>query len=129
MTPDLIAYVRERGDGVVSTLGSAGGPQSAYLPIAVTDAGELVFDARVDSRKVANIQRDPRVAVVVGGADGLTLQLEGAADLPTGEDRDRCAAAYTAAFPQFAASLAQPHIALVRVTVTWSLLGDYRELA
>lgn len=128
MTPELIAYVRAQADGVVSTLGSAGEPQSAYLPLTATDRGEIVFDARVGSRNVANILRDARVAVVVGGADGTTLQLQGAADVPEGDDRARCAAAYAAAFPRFAASLDRPDIVLLRVTVDWSRFGDYREL-
>lgn len=127
MEPEqLVEYVRARGDGVVSTLGPSGEPQAAYLPIAATDSGELVFDARVTSRKIANLRRDARVAVVVGGADGTTLQAEGVADLPEGADRERCAAAYLAAFPQFAASLGADGIVLVRVRLTWSRFGDYR---
>ena len=92
----------------------------------MTASGELVFDAREGSRKVANLRRDPRVAVVVGGPGGVTLQVEGVADLPAGSDRQRCAEAYVAAFPQFAASLADPGIVVVRVTVRWARWGDYR---
>ena len=123
---ELVEYVRAHRDGVVSTVGPSGEPQAAYLPIAATDGGELVFDARASSRKIANLRRDDRVAVVVGGADGTTLQAEGVADLPEGADRERCAAAYLAAFPQFAASLADEAIVLVRIRLTWSRFGDYR---
>jgi PPOX class probable F420-dependent enzyme len=123
----LVAYVRAHGDGVLSSLGPDGSPQAAYLAIAVTDVGELVLDARSTSRKIANIRRDGRVAVVVGGADGTTVQVEGVADLPEGAERERCAATYRAAFPQFAASLADDGIVLVRVRPTWIRYGDYRE--
>ncbi|GIG19279.1 hypothetical protein Cch01nite_00030 [Cellulomonas chitinilytica] len=123
----LVGYVRSRADGVVTSLGPDGQPQAAYLPLTATDGGELVLDARVTSRKVENIRRDPRVAVVVGGADGTTLQAEGHADLPEGADRDRCAAAYVDAFPQFAASLSDPGIVVVRVTLSWARLGDHRD--
>ncbi|MCK9793585.1 pyridoxamine 5'-phosphate oxidase family protein [Isoptericola sp. 4D.3] len=122
----LVAHVREVGDGVVSTLGPDGGPQAAYLPLAVTDAGELVFDARASSRKVANVARDPRVAVVVGGREGTTLQVQGVADVPAGPDRERCAAAYGREFPQFVASLTDPGIVVVRVRVLWARWGDFR---
>ena len=111
---------------MLSTLGPDGSPQAAYLPITATDAGELVLDARTSSRKVANLRRDPRVAVVIGGRDGTTLQCEGSADLPDGADRDACARAYLDAFPQFAASLAEPEIVLVRIRLTWARYGDYR---
>jgi len=122
----LVEHVRAVGDGVVSTLGPDGGPQSAYLTLAVTVSGELVFDAREGSRKVANLRRDRRVAVVVGGPGGATLQLQGVADEPSGADRVRCADAYRAAFPQFAASLDDPGIVVVRVVVRWARWGDYR---
>lgn len=122
----LIEYVRAQRDGVVSTLGPDGSPQAAYLPVAATAIGELVFDARDDSRKVANIRRDPRVAVVIGGADGTTLQVQGAADVPSGRDHARCAEAYVAAFPEFADSVHSADIVIVRVTPDWSRYGDYR---
>lgn len=122
----LVAYVRARGDGVVSSLGPGGEPQAAYLALAATDRGEVVLDARASSRKVANVRRDGRVALVVGGADGTTLQAQGVADVPYGGDRERCAAAYAAAFPQFAASLADPGIVVVRVVLTWARFGDFR---
>ena len=123
---ELVAYVRSHGDGVVSSVGPDGRPQAAYLAITATDAGELVLDTRASSRKVANLRRDRRVAVVIGGADGTTLQCEGIADLPEGPDRDLCAQAYGDAFPRFATSLADPAVLLVRIRLTWARYGDYR---
>ena len=123
---DLIDYVRARGDAVVSTLGPDGEPQAAYLSITATDAGELVFDAKAGSRKVANLRRDPRIAVVVGGADGTTLQLQGVADFPSGAVLQSCADAYLTAFPQFAESLQSDAVVVIRVTVDWARFGDYR---
>lgn len=122
----LIDYVRSQQAGVVSTLGPDGEPQSAYLAMTATDAGELVFDAKADSRKVANLHRDPRIAVVVGGADGTTLQLEGTADFANGAELARVSAAYLSAFPQFEQSLRDPSIVVIRVVVSWSRYGDYR---
>lgn len=122
---ELIEYVGTQRDGVVSTVGPDGAPQAAFLSIAATDRGELVFDARSDSRKVANIRRDPRVAVVMGGGDGTTLQGQGIADLPEGRELERCAAAYVAAFPEFARSL-RDGVVVIRVTLNWARYGDYR---
>ncbi|CAM3556917.1 pyridoxamine 5'-phosphate oxidase family protein [Isoptericola cucumis] len=122
----LVAFVREHGDGVLSTVGPDGGPQAAYLALAVTDDGVLVLDARASSRKVANLVGESRVAVVVGGRDGRTLQCEGVADVPEGAERERCAAAYRSAFPQFAGSLRDPGVVVVRVRLSWARFGDYR---
>jgi len=121
-----VDYIRSVGDAVVATIGADGEPQAAYLSITATDAGELVFDAKAASRKVANLRRDPRVAVVVGGADGVTLQLQGRADFPTGADFERCALAYETASPQFADSLRSAEVVVIRVVVDWSRLGDFR---
>ena len=124
----LIEYVRSHRDAVVSTLGPDGSPQAAYLSITATDTAELVFDARAASRKIANLRRDPRIAVVVGGADRTTLQAEGIADLPQGTERDACARVYLDAFPHAAASLANPDFEVVRVRLTWARFGDYRSV-
>jgi general stress protein 26 len=123
---EVVRFVRAHGDGVLTTLGPDGRPQAAYLTLAATDTGELVLDARATSRTVSNVLRDARVAVVVGGPDGVTLQAEGLAVVVQGDERRRCAQVYVTAFPQFAASLADPAIAVVRVRPTWARLGDYR---
>ncbi len=122
----FIAYVRAHGDAVLSTLGPEGEPQAAFLSITATDLGELVFDAKDASRKIQNLRRDPRVAIVLGGADGTTMQVQGVADIPAGVDLDRCAAAYARAFPEFADSLVNPKVTVVRVAVAWARHGDYR---
>ncbi len=55
------------------------------------------------------------------------MQCEGTADVPAGADRRRCAAAYAAAFPQFAGSLLDDGIVLLRVTPVWVRYGDFRD--
>ena len=122
----MIEHVGGQRFGVVSTVGPEGAPQSAFLFIAATDRGELVFDAKPDSRKVANLRRDPRIAMVVGGADGTTLQCEGIADFPQGGDLERCAAAYLAAFPEFSRSIRDGSVIVIRVALEWARYGDYR---
>ena len=51
----LMSYVRTVSNGVVSTLSPEGQPQAAYLDLTATEQGELVFNARAESRKIANI--------------------------------------------------------------------------
>ncbi len=123
--PGLIDYVRAQRDGVVATNGPDGMPEAAYLTFAATDAGEIVFDARPESRKIANLRRDPRIALVIGGADGSTLQAEGIADFPTDPELDACVAAYAQAFPEGADALARGMV-FVRVRLGWARFRDYR---
>lgn len=122
---EMIAYVREQRDGVVATNGPGGVPEAAYLTFAATDDGEIVFDARPESRKVANLREDPRVAVVVGGPDGRTLQADGEADFPDGADLRRCAAAYAEAFPTSADALSRGMV-FIRIRLRWARFRDYR---
>ncbi|MGI9825052.1 pyridoxamine 5'-phosphate oxidase family protein [Agromyces sp. Marseille-Q5079] len=126
---ELIDYVLVHGDAVVSTLGPDGAPQSAYLSITATDRAELVFNARGGSRKIANLRRDPRIAVVIGGRERSTLQAEGRAEVlePGSDEAARCASAYAEAFPWFSTSLTNPEFELVRVGLDWARFGDYRE--
>jgi hypothetical protein len=121
---ELVAYTRAHGDGVVSTVDSDGTAQGAYVAIAVTDEGELVFNARRTSRKIENILRDAHAALTIGGRDGTTLQCHGVAEVLEGAQLSLCADAYYAAFPQFTRSSGDD-IAFVRVRLGWARYGQY----
>jgi PPOX class probable F420-dependent enzyme len=95
----LVEFVRRRGLAVVATRGPDGAPQAALVGIAATDRGELVFDTAAGSRKVANLRAFPRVALVIGWDDEVTLQCEGHAGVVTGPERDRCLRAYVEQYP------------------------------
>ncbi|MCM3656856.1 pyridoxamine 5'-phosphate oxidase family protein [Agromyces mediolanus] len=73
--------------GVIATT-SAEGPEAALVSVAPTPAGELIVKTRADSRKVANLERDPRVAVVIGCSGGSSLQIEGTAAVVTDAETD-----------------------------------------
>ncbi len=122
---DMVAHVRGIGSGVVASLAADGSPQAAHLDLAATDRGELVFNARSDSRKIANILRDGRVAVVIGGVDGATLQCEGIATVASGPELERCASAYAAAFPKFEPVRQGDRVVLVVVALSWARHRDY----
>jgi PPOX class probable F420-dependent enzyme len=122
----LIEFVRARGLGVVATCGPDGSPQAALVGLAATGRGELVFDCSRRSRKYVNVKRDPRVAVVVGWDDEVTVQIEGVADVLCGDDRERCLAAYVEQYPDGRQRAASDHIAQIRVRPRWLRYSDYR---
>lgn len=103
-----------------------GRPQAALVGITATDRGELIFDTAVGSRKYANLRAVPRVAVVIGWDDEVTLQCEGEADILTGSERDRCLRAYVQQYPDGRQRAANPDIVLVRIRPDWARLNDYR---
>ncbi len=122
----FVEFVRRRGLAVLATRGPGGAPQAALVGIAVTDYGELLFDTATNSRKCANLRAFPRVAVVIGWDDEVTLQCEGTAEVLTSSQRDRCIAAYLQQYPDGRQRAQDPNIVLVRVCVDWGRLSDYR---
>lgn len=127
MTPlEMIDYVRMQRAGVISTLGEDGAPQAAYLAITATDAGELVFDAKPESRKIANLLRDARIAVVIGGSDGTTLQAEGRGEVLAGTESVAYGDEYVRTFPEYEDSVRSGGVVIVRVRLDWARFGDFR---
>lgn len=123
---ELIEFVRARGLAVVASQGPDGTPQAALVGVAATDDAELVFDTSRSSRKFANIEREAKVAVVIGWDDEVTVQCEGPADVLTGADRERCLEAYFAQYPDGRDRAKSENIAHVRVRPRWVRLADFR---
>ncbi len=65
--------------GVISTIHENNTPEAAVIGISQKDNLELIFDTFIESRKYKNIKSNPRVAIVVGWDDNITIQFEGIA--------------------------------------------------
>lgn len=119
---DLADHVRQVGTGVVSTVSALGHPEAAFMELAATAEGQVVFVTKRDARKVANLRDNPRVAVVVGWERGITVQVEGVADVPTGDERVELARLFEERFP--GASTAADDFALFRIQPVWARYYD-----
>src|SRR5437763_16164087 len=98
------------------------GAQAALVGVGVTDAFELVFDTLESTRKVSNLRDDARAAFVLGGwdaGDERTVQYEGVADEPSGDELARLKSAYFAAWPDGAERETWPGLVYVRIRPTW----------
>jgi hypothetical protein len=71
------------------------------------------------------LRRDARVAIVVGWDGEQTLQLEGLADEPSGEDLLRVKQLYLAAFPDGVERQSWPGICYLRVRPHWARFSDF----
>ena len=126
---ELLGFMRASRFAVEASVSGEGAPQAAVIGIAVTDQFELVFDTLDSTRKAQNLRRNPRIALAIGGAgDGQerTVQLEGVADEPTGDDRQRLQQIYFAQFPDGPTRLGWAGLIYVRVRPTWLRHSDFR---
>lgn len=119
---ELAAHVRQVGMGVVSTVSVLGHPEAAFMELAATAEGRIVFVTKWDARKAVNLRDNPRVAVVVGWERGITVQVEGLAELPAGDERVELARLFEERFP--GASTREDDFALFRVQPVWARYYD-----
>ena len=129
MTPrELLAFMRTHRVAVQASVTASNAPQAAVVGIAVTDRFEIVFDTLGSSRKAANLRANSSIALVLGGllpGEERTVQCEGLADEPEGEERDRLTAAYYAVYPDGPDRLSWPGLTYVRVRPQWIRYSDF----
>ncbi len=124
----LLKFLRAHRWAIEATSTPTGAPQAAIIGVAVTEELELVFDTLASTRKAANLRVNPRVAVVIGGwndAEPRTVQYEGIADFPTGDELERLKLVYYSVFPDGPTRLSWPGITYVRVKPRWIRYSDF----
>jgi general stress protein 26 len=110
---------------VLSTVTDSGQPRAALMGMAVTPQLEIIFDTVKSSRKYPNLNKNPRVAWVVGCTTEGTVQYEGIAGELTGEGLAKYKKTYFAAFPDGSARESWPGITYFVVRPTWVRYCDY----
>lgn len=128
-TDDVLSFLRTQRHAVQASVTPPGMPQTALVGVAFTDHLEIVFDTLSGTRKFANLRANPLISFVIGGwEDGneRTVQYQGIADFPAGDELQLLQSVYFAVFPQGRARLEWPDIAYVRVRPIWLRYSDYR---
>ena len=92
----------------------------------MSDRFEVVFDTVDSTRKAANLRHDPRIALVIAWDDEQTVQIEGVADEPEGEELARIKQVYFKAYPDGVDRQQWPGITYFRVRPRWIRYSDYR---
>jgi general stress protein 26 len=123
---DFVAFIRGHKLAVQASVSELGAPQAAVVGVVVTDEFEVFFDTLVISRKCQNLRRDPRISFVIGW-DAETVQLEGVADEPEGEELARLQRRYFDSFPDGLERQVLPDITYFRARCTWVRYSDFRE--
>jgi general stress protein 26 len=110
---------------VVSTVNESGAPEAALMGFAWTQANEVVFDTLSSSRKAVNLARNPAAALVIGWDENISLQIEGLARRPVGDDLASAKAAYFREWPDGRTRENWPNIAYVVVQPNWIRYSNY----
>jgi general stress protein 26 len=127
-TADLLRFMRSQPLAVQASVSATGAPQAAVVGIVVTDDFEVFFDTDASSRKVANLEGNPRIAFVIGGTEigsERTAQYEGIADEPAGAELERLQELYFESFPDGRERQAWPGITYVRARPSWIRYTDF----
>lgn len=124
---DMLSYLRTHRLAVVSTVGPNGEPQSALVGIAVSALCEVVFDTVTDSRKHANLLRDPRASIVFSGPGEQTVQFEGAARqlMLAGTQDAELRSIYYEIWPDGRDRLKWPNLTYWCIAPRWARYSDF----
>lgn len=121
----IYAFMAQHRYGVVSSISGAGSPQSALVGIATTPDLEIIFDTVKTSRKYPNLIERPTCSFVVGWSGEQTVQFEGTAEEPNGDDLKRSQQAYFAVWPDGRERMLWPAIAYFVIHPRWIRYSDY----
>ncbi|HEX7960482.1 MAG TPA: pyridoxamine 5'-phosphate oxidase family protein [Terriglobales bacterium] len=124
----VLRFMRSQTLAVQASVSSANAPQAAVVGFAISDDFEIIFDCLDSTRKVANLRRNPRCALVIGGlvsGDERTVQYEGIAEEPTGAELERLKEIYFARFPDGRERQHWPGITYIWVRPKWLRYSDF----
>jgi general stress protein 26 len=125
---ELLAFMRSERFAAQASVSRDYAAQAAVVGIAVSDDFEIVFDTLSDSRKATNLRANPSVAFVLGSThDGAerTVQYEGVADVPSGDELRRVQEIYFEVFPDGRERLHWKGLIYVRVKPLWIRYSNY----
>jgi pyridoxine/pyridoxamine 5'-phosphate oxidase len=122
---EVFDIVRQKRLAVVSTVNDSGAPEAALVGFALTERNEVVFDTLGSSRKAVNIARRPAAALVIGWDNDISVQIEGDARRPQGDDLVYAKAAYFREWPDGRARENWPDIAYIAVKPRWVRYANY----
>ena len=123
----IFQFLSQRRYAVISSLSKNGVPQSALIGIAVSPNLEIIFDTVKSSRKYPNLITNPRCSLVIGWENEQTLQYEGIATEPTGDELAHYQKIYFATWPDGPARLSWPGLVHLVVRPTWLRYSDFNQ--
>ena len=124
---ELLNFIKKHPLGVLATVSVRGVPEAALVGIAVTDQFELIFDTIDTTRKCKNLRQYPNAAFVIGWDNEITVQYEGIADEPAGNELDRLKKIYFEVYPDGLSRQSWSGITYFRVGPKWIRYSNFKE--
>ena len=123
---ELFKFVNGYRWAVEATVGATCAVRASVIGFVATEKLEIFFDALTSSRKYVNLQKNPAIALVIGWDDEQTVQYEGLADWPKGEELEFFKSLYFQKFPDGRDRALLANISYTRVKPTWVRYSDFR---
>ena len=127
---DILEFVRGHSLAVQASVSASNSPQAAVVGVIITDDFEMFFDTLASTRKVSNLRKNSRIALVIGGltdGDERTVQYEGIADEPNGLELERLKARYFVRFPDGRDRQTWPGLTYVRTRPQWLRFSNFNQ--
>jgi pyridoxine/pyridoxamine 5'-phosphate oxidase len=121
----LYGFMSAQRYGVLGSVSPEGEPQSALVGIAVSEDLEIVFDTLNTTRKYRNLIAHSRACLSIGWEGEKTVQFEGEAWLPEGDELARCQEIYYSAWPEGRSHLDWAGLVYFAVRPRWIRFSDY----
>ncbi|PIU76410.1 pyridoxamine 5'-phosphate oxidase [bacterium CG06_land_8_20_14_3_00_33_50] len=115
----ILGFIRRHYLAYLATSSLDGKPENAVVEFTETDNLELIFDAFPNFRKCKNIKENPRVAVVIGGEENITIQYEGEAQELEGEELEKVRTMHLSKHPQSAEIIKSKGLKFYKVIPKW----------
>ena len=123
----IYEFIAKQKLGVLGSIAVDGSPQSALVGIGVSSELEIIFDTVKSSRKFQNLVANPRCSFVIGWAGETTVQYEGQARQPEGDELQCYRQIYFTAWPDGPSRLSWPGITHFVVRPTWVRYSDFNQ--
>ncbi len=117
-------FIKQHNLAVVTTVSQDFLPEAAVVGISALDNLELLFGTFHTSRKWQNLQKNSRVALVIGWDQGRTVQYEGEATELSENERADAMTTHLAQVPSLAKFMAKGEMAIFKVTPKWVRYSD-----
>jgi general stress protein 26 len=125
-TDFLYGFISQHMLAVISSLSGENFPQSALIGFAVTSDLRIIFDTVTDSRKYHNFINNPKASLVIGWKDEMTVQMEGEAYIPIGDELEELKQVYYQAYPEgWQRAATWPNLTYFCVRPTWVRYSDF----